>query len=331
MGEPQTWQQFLEGIVDDPQERLRIARAIGVNQITLVRWAAGTSSPRLRTLRLLLDALPDHHEQFIQLLAGDYPELLHEGLQEEDGLLQIPASFYARALEIYTGNPSLLRGSTLGITILQQMLDQLDPPQIGLGIFLTQCMPPSSGKVRSARMIIGQGSGIWKRIEGKVSFQGIESQVGHAIQEQRHILTQSREERKNWYPPYIPDMQSAVAFPVQMAGRVAGGVCLISVQAEFFSAERLDLLRRYAEMLVLAFEHDDFYPISQIELGVMPPFSAQQTTLATFQQRVKQRIVEATSKQQLLPRPQAEMEVWQELEHILLHLSSSSQTKQHDT
>jgi transcriptional regulator with XRE-family HTH domain len=322
MEEPQTWQALLGVIVSDPQERLRIARAIGVNQITLARWATGISSPRLRSLRLLLDVLPDQRERLIQLLAEDYPDLLQGDQQEEEELLQIPSSFYARVLETYTSYPDILRGSLLGSIILQQMLAQLDPQQSGLGILVARCMPLYSGKVRSARTIMARGSGIWRKIEEKVQFYGIESQLGHAAQEQRRILTQSREERENWYPPSVPGVQSVAAFPIQLADRVAGGMSLFSRHAEFFSTEKLDLLRAYAEMLVLIFEQDEFYASSQIEMGVMPSFEIQQTILASFQRRVKQRIVEATRKQQLLPHLQAEMEVWQELEHIMLHLPS---------
>jgi len=325
MGEPQTWQALLGIIVDDPQERLRIARAIGVNQITLARWATGISSPRLRSLRLLLDVLPDRRERFIQLLLEEYPDLLHADLQEEEELLQIPSSFYARVLETYTSYPSNLRGSLLGSVILQQMLEQFDPQRTGLGIFIAKCMPPSAGKVRSVRTIVALGSGIWKKIEDGVMFHGIESQVGHAAQELRPILTQSREERENWYPPPISDAQSVAAFPIRLADSVAGGISLLSVLPQFFSTEKLDLLRTYAEMLVLIFEQDEFYASSQIELGVMPAFEIQQTILTSFQQRVKQRILEATRKQQLLPHLQAEMEVWQELEHTILHLSNTAE------
>ena len=320
MGEPQTWRELLGVLVEDPQERLHIARAIGVNQITLARWIAGISSPRLRSLRILLDVLPDQRERFMHLLALDYPELLHEELQEEEELFQISASFYARALETYTSNPSILRGSTLGIIILQQMLVQLDPHQVGLGIFIAQCMPPIAGKVRSVRSIVGRGTGVWRKIEGIVAFHGIESQVGHAVQEQRQILTQSSEERENWYPSGIPDVQSVVAFPIQMANNVAGGISLLSVQAAYFSAERLDLIRAYTDMLALIFEHDEFYVSSQIEMGVLPSFPDQQMIISGFQQRVRQRLVEATRKGQLLARPEAEMEIWQEMEHTMLHL-----------
>jgi transcriptional regulator with XRE-family HTH domain len=319
MGEPQTWRELLGVIVEDPQERLHIARAVGVNQITLSRWIAGVSSPRLRSLRILLDVLPEQRERFMQLLALDYPELLHEDLQEEEELFQIPASFYARALETYTGNPSILRGSTLGIIILQQMLAQLDPHQVGLGIFIAQCMPPLAGKVRSVRSIVGRGTGVWRKIEGIVAFHGIESQVGHAVQEQRQILTHSSEERENWYPSGIPDVQSVVAFPIQMANNVAGGISLLSVQAAYFAAEKLNLIRAYTDMLVLIFEHDEFYVSSQIEMGVLPSFPDQQIIISGFQQRVRQRLVEATRKGQLLARPEAEMEIWQEMEHTMLY------------
>lgn len=319
MGEPRTWRELLGIIVEDPQERLHIARTIGVNQITLARWIAGISSPRLRSLRILLDVLPEQRERFIQLLALDYPELLQEDLQEEEELFQIPASFYARALETYTSNPSILRGSTLGIIILQQMLVQLDPHEVGLGIFIAQCMPPIAGKVRSVRSVVGRGTGVWRKIEGIVAFHGIELQVGHAVQEQRQILTQSSVERENWYPSGIPDVQSVAAFPIQMANNVAGGISLLSVLGAYFSAERLNLIRAYTDMLALIFEHDEFYVSSQIEMGVLPSFPDQQMIISGFQQRVRQRLVEATREGQLLTRPEAEMEIWQEIEHAMLY------------
>ncbi|MBA2393285.1 MAG: hypothetical protein H0V70_11150 [Ktedonobacteraceae bacterium] len=319
MEEPQTWRELLGTIIEDPQERSRIARAINVNQVTLTRWATGTSIPRLRGLRILLDVLPEQRKQFIQLLALDYPELLYEETREDEESLQIPASFYAHVLEVYTSNPLILRGSTLGIIILQQMLHQLDPQHIGLGIFIAQCMPPSNGKIRTVRTIVGRGTGVWRKIEGQVAFHGIESQVGHAIQEQRHILTQSTEERANWYPPGIPDVQSVAALPIQMANAIAGGISLLSVQAQYFTTERLDLIRAYTDMLVLIFDQDEFRVSSMIEMGIVPDFLDQQVMIASFQQRVKQRMLEATRKGQLLPRPKAEMEIWQELEDSMLH------------
>ncbi len=320
MGEPETWRAFLGVVVEDHQERLRIASAIGINPITLTRWVAGTSAPRLRNLRPLVEVMPEPRERFILLLAVDYPEILRGGPLEEDESLQIPASFYARLLEAYTNHPPIMSSAVLSIMILQQMLTQLDPQQIGLGIVIVQCMPPFMGKVRSTRTIAACGSGVWKRIEIYASFHGIESQVGHAVQEQHQIITQSSEERENWYPPRIPDTESMGAFPIQVAGHVAGGLGLLCVQAAFFSMEKLLLLRAYAEMLTLVFEPDQFYTPKQIELAFMPSFIDQQPLHATFQQRVQSRLVEALRKQELLPVPQAELEVWQEMEQILLHL-----------
>ena len=152
-----------------------------------------------------------------------------------------------------------------------------------------------------------------------MAFHGIELQVGHAVQEQRQIFTQSSVERENWYPSGIPDVQSVVAFPIQMANNVAGGISLLSVQGAYFSAERLNLICAYTDMLALIFEHDEFYVSSQIEMGVLPSFPDQQMIISGFQQRVRQRLVEATRKGQLLTGPEAEMEIWQEIEHTMLY------------
>jgi len=322
MEEPQSWRKFLGVIVEDMQERLRIARAIGVNPITLVRWVTGVSSPRLRILRNLLDVLsPEQNEELTQLLLLEYPTLMQQDAVVEEEESMIPATFYAKALETYTNNPIFLRTSVISVIILQQMLEQLDPQQVGLAILIAQCVPPSADTVRSVRIILAQGSGPWKSIEHCTQFCGIESQIGHAVQEQRPIITQSRKERENWYPAHLHSERSAVAAPIRLSDRVAGGVGLLSVREQYFSPEKINLVLAYAELLVLAFEHYDFYAANQIELGVMPPFKRQKPHLEQFQLRVRNYIVQAVRKQELLTRSHAEMVVWQEMEEYILHLA----------
>lgn len=319
MEDAETWRAFLTGIVGDQQERLRIARAIGVHPITLTRWAKGGSSPRSRHLWPLLNAIPEPRKHFFFLLAADYPELLLTDVQENTSSLRIPPEFYPRLLEIHTSYPIFLRGMVLAPLILQQMLAQLDPQRSTLTIFFAQCMPPSHGKVRSVRMLLAHGSGRWQKFENRLAFYGIESQIGHAVQEQRYIVTQSGDERERYYAPRVPEVQSVASFPIQLAGRVAGGVSLLSSQHAFFSPERLSLLEAYSQVLTLLFEQNQFYSMSQIEMAFMPLFPTQQPLLASFQQRVNQRLLDAARKQEFLTLPQAQMEIWQELEQILLH------------
>src|SRR5713226_9110263 len=43
MSEPQTWRELLREVIKNPLERKRIAAALGVNPITVVRWIRSES------------------------------------------------------------------------------------------------------------------------------------------------------------------------------------------------------------------------------------------------------------------------------------------------
>lgn len=54
--EPSTWQEFLGQLIDNVQERERIAGLAHVRTITLQRWASGNSKPRDENMRTLLNS-----------------------------------------------------------------------------------------------------------------------------------------------------------------------------------------------------------------------------------------------------------------------------------
>src|SRR5579859_5021044 len=60
---PQTWQELLGQIIENPQVKQRIARDTRVKPITLTRWAHNIAKPRDDNMRLLLRALP--REEFM--------------------------------------------------------------------------------------------------------------------------------------------------------------------------------------------------------------------------------------------------------------------------
>src|SRR5690242_793275 len=122
MEEPRTWRELLELVTSDPMERLRIAETVGVNPVTLIRWATYKSNPRTDNLRLLLNALPQYRQQLAQLLAVEYPHILNDVSHSVAIEEQVPSAFYARVLNAYTTSPPLLRASSVSILILQQLL-----------------------------------------------------------------------------------------------------------------------------------------------------------------------------------------------------------------
>ncbi|QBD83048.1 GAF domain-containing protein [Ktedonosporobacter rubrisoli] len=322
MDEPQTWRELLGKVTSNPYERQRIADAIGINAITLTRWVLHKSNPRQDNLRPLLETLPTYREQFIELISREYPDFLETSIVE-DIPPEIPSAFYARVLHAHTTSPQLLRAATIRILILQQILGHLDPFEAGLAVIIAQCVPPSQGKIRSLRITQGRGTPPWERhIEYQTLFLGAESQAGQAILSGHRIVIQSKQQKLRAFPTHHVQMEeSTVAYPILRADRVAGCLCLSSTQANYFTHIHLDLIRRYADLMVFAFEHDEFYSLCNIELGIMPAQSVQQQILAHFQRRVTEYVLHAMQSRTPLTRPKAEQIVWKELEGELLSLA----------
>lgn len=322
MEEPRTWRELLGKVISDPQERQRIADAAGVNSITLIRWATNRSNPRQDNLRPLFNALPQHQQkQFLILIAQEYPHFFSEADASEERSPEISSAFYARVLNAHTTSPSLLRASSVCTLILQQIIAHLDPDELGMTAVVTQCMPPSrGGKVRSLRRTLGRGTPPWgNHTVHQTDFFGAESQSGHAVLTGHPSVMQSQEEKRRVFPTHPPVVaQSTVAYPILLSDRTAGSLYIGSTQPNFFTQAYLDIIQSYADLMVLAFDQDRFYDLRDIELGIMPSWEQQQPLIASFQRRVTQRMLQASRANQPITRLQAEADVWQELEEVLL-------------
>ncbi|HLG64289.1 MAG TPA: GAF domain-containing protein [Ktedonosporobacter sp.] len=320
---PQTWRELLATLIADPQERQRIADAARVSPITLIRWSANRSNPRKDNLRPLLEAVAEYRQQLTELIAKEFPDFLKE-FPEAETLMEIPSAFYARVLSAHTSSPPILRASTICILILQQIVVHLDPRLLGLAAVIMQCVPPAQGrKVRSLRQIQGRGTPPWMGlVENRTQFLGAESQTGMALQSGRAVTVQSEEVKSRLFPIHHTNLEkSSAVFPIIQSDRVAGCLCLASSLPNFFSQARLDLAKNYADLLVLAFEHGEFFDLQDVELGIMPSIQLQQERIAKFQQRVTQQMIRTVQNGQPITRPKAELLVWQELEEELLQIS----------
>jgi GAF domain len=324
MEDSQTWRALLGKIIANPQERQRIAEVMGVKSITLTRWSTQKSKPRLDNLRPLLDAVPQYREDLKVLLGEDYPELLRDPQETKPLLAEIPSAFYGRILNTSTTSPPILRKATICTLILQQMLSHLDPRQYGMAVLIILCVPPCPKQnVRSLRINFGRGNPPWEsHLEHHIGFLGAESQVGHAVRTGHPIIIQSQNERNWLYSAHIFDFEeSVVATPLLLGDQTAGCLYVASTRQQYFSQMHLDLIQAYVDLLVVAFEADDFYFFQQIELELMPLYSVQQHYLLQFHQQVVQRMIQSTHEQKPLTRQSAEIEVWQALESELLYLA----------
>ncbi len=317
MQEPQNWRELLGKIIHDPQERQRIANELGISSITLNRWVSGESRPRLHNMRLLLDSLPEYRQSLLEFLPQEFGNVFTEAVVTESTDRDIPSVFYARVMNAHCMLPPILHFSSVCDVTLQQALKQLDPNRLGMEITVVQCMPPGeNGKIRSVREGLGRGTSLWSReLEERTSFLGAESLAGYAISTGRALAIQSRTEGEHLFPvQWVDGEESAMASPIILANQIAGCLLVSSTQPHYFVSEgRRKLIQHYAELLVIAFEPEQFYRLDQMALGRMPPYEEQRGRLQAIRQQIARRVISDH-----ISLVEAESRVWKELEQDFL-------------
>ena len=317
-----TWRELLKSLTSDPQEQQRVTETLGINAMTLRRWINNETNPRPQNLRLLLNALPHHRRQLVTLLAVEFPTFKRETNELDDtetGL--ISAEFYTHLMSLYASVAQHLRAPMVSNLILRQMVKQFDPDLDGLLIMIAQCISPLPGqKVRSLRLSAGRGTHLWNTyVEQHPQLFGAESLLGYAVSSKHLTVLASREEYLRAFPyDQIEGVESAVAAPIVLADQTMGGIYVASMQTNYFSPLYVSLLQSYVELFCLAFEKDEFFPFSEIVLGMMPPCARQLPLLATFRMKVKQQMIQAARENKAITSTQAEQIVWQQLENELL-------------
>jgi hypothetical protein len=328
-----SWRELLKDFIRNPAERERIATEVGVHPLTLQRWTSGESIPRPHNLKQLLAALPkQYRDQFRSLLEEDallfaqaHEDALAPGLPpalvNEPGL---PPALVNEVLETRASSPDILHYWTICRQVLQHALRQLDPDPVGMAITVVRCMPPTpDGKIHSLRENIGLGNAPWESdLEPKALFLGADSLAGHMIQIGRYEQIPDLRMQSSFLPAYQTAYEvSAAACPIKYARRVAGCLLLSSTQPDYFFAEaRRALIQSYANLLALAFEPEEFYPLELIQLALMPPLEVQQSYFVGYRQRVIKLMRESTQTGHPLTMTRAEELAWQQIEAILLQL-----------
>lgn len=326
MQEMHTWRTLLGTILQDVQERQRIATELGTNPMTLMRWVNNKTKPRVQNLQQLLRALPlKYRNPMIELLAAEFPGFpdLMKGSLDEDVAQEIPSAFYTSVLRAHATTSKQQRFWSISNLILQQALGQLDSNQLGMEITIAQCMPPGvDGKVHSLRERTGRGTKPWNtNLEHRVIFLGIESLAGYALTSLRLLVIQDRSERPVLFSgSWVEYEESAVACPIMYEGRVAGCLLVSSTQPHYFLPFRQQLIQNYADLMVLAFDFAEFYAPHDIHLQPMPPPQVQVSQFAHLRQRISDVMVESYKNQRPINVLEAEQVVWQQLEKEFLQL-----------
>jgi len=109
--------------------------------------------------------------------------------------------------------------------------------------------------------------------------------------------------------------------PLLLGGQTAGCLYIASTEKHYFNQARIELLQTYVDLLIVAFEEDDFYDFEQIELELMPPYEVQQPFLIQFRQQVTQLMLQSAAQEEPLTRQEAELQIWKAIEEKLLYIA----------
>lgn len=329
-----TWRELLYSIIRDGQEKQRMASELGINAVTLTRWANNTSKPRYQHLRSLFTALPQQYRAEMQELIPrefpDFPLGLDLNKQEEEQEL-IASDLYARVFHTYALYPHEQRSWNITNLILRDALVRLDTQQKGLAVTLVQCTPPSEqgGMVYSLRERTGVGSSPWQpNREPYAIFLGTGSLSAQVVAMCHPIVLQSRDkEHQGILPVYWADLEmGAAAYPIYRESKVAGCLLVSSAISDYFTPYRQKLMEQYAELLSLVFEPDEFYPVEQIDLRVMPKGKEQEKALLQFRSRVEKIMRNAQYNGAYIDVREAERMVWKEMEREFYMLAAEHKT-----
>jgi hypothetical protein len=156
---------------------------------------------------------------------------------------------------------------------------------------------------------------------GEYLFFGAESLCGYSVSTCSAAIVQNVHQEQRLPVVRLPGEASVAAYPIQRGGALAGSFVVTSPQPDFFTQRLQYLLHIYAYLLSLAFETDQFYDPERIRLRPMPAMSQQEPYIAHFHEQV----LSLLQRDPFLSRSQAERNVWQQIEEVLLTQASDQQ------
>ena len=323
------WREALRAHIQDVRQRQRIALALGVHPLTLVRWTNRVSVPRLQYLRDLPNFLPEQREEVLQSILEEFPILREPNYKESTHIGTSPPDFSREVLNLLTMTSPELRYEVLCDVILADAIDTLDVHKLGIALLVARCMPPSAGqKVRSLLVTTVRGSEPWphyiEQMETSAIFLGVESLAGQSVSTlspgiSKHLFSDLT------YPyhcSYFGNLiQSAIATPILHLGGIAGSLVAISSQPHSFSFLTQRDFKNIANLLALSFDPTAFYPPEQIDLALLPEYCVQKEYVASYEQRLSALVASNVESGRPLRYMQAVQRIWSEIEEEVLRLS----------
>ncbi|GAC1475629.1 MAG: hypothetical protein PVS3B1_28610 [Ktedonobacteraceae bacterium] len=321
------WREALRAYIQDVQQRQRIALALGVHPLTLVRWASRVSTPRPQHLRDLPNFLPEQRDMVLQSILEEFPSLREPHYKEHmHGLAPAPITdLNHKILRILSVISPVMRFEVLCENILAEAVGTLDPHKHGIALLVARCMPPAPGqKVRSLLVSTTRGTSPWERyLDQAITFLGIESLAGQAVSTlspgiSKHLFNNLTHPTHLSY--FGEQVQSSIATPILHLGSIGGCLIALSAQPHSFSFVTQRDFKDIANLLALSLSPEAFYLPEQVDLAPLPAYNVQKAYLSTYDQRVDD-LMNGEGAQSI-SYVQASQIIWSQIEKEVLHLSS---------
>lgn len=324
----QNWRELLSGIIEDHQEKQRLARELLLNPITLERWASRQTTPHQRNLRQLVQVLrPAHQASMVDLIQQEFPAFDGDASQvvvisAEEIPEELPTVFAMRVIGAYASIMPTIRYWTITNLIFQQLLTQLNirSESVRHSIGVLKCTPPLSPDlpVQSCYLASFRAYDAITTVQADalpVYFFGLEFLSTYPLHPiVRDLATQSEE-----IFPVSAGMKSLAFFPLQRAGDLAGFLCVMRTKE--FHQTTMNLLAYYANLLTLSFTDRQFYPLGRVVLEAFP-MPAQQMSYQMANRSMRQRLRDLREQKGPLSQEELETAVLGELEAELASLPS---------
>lgn len=324
------WRDVLNAYIQDVQQKQKIALALGVHPLTLVRWAKGISTPRrLQNLRDLPNFMPEQRDKVLQSILEEFPMLQELEYKEPTSTKSALVDISWKIVRLLTVTPPVMRFEVLCDAILAEAINILDPHNLGVAVLVAVRVPPTPGqKIRSLLVSTARGTAPWEPyLEQSAIFLGIESLAGQAVSTLSpaigsHLFDDTTHPAHCSYFGNL--IQSAIAAPILHLGGVCGCVIALSAQPHSFSFLTQRDFKDIANLLALSFRPDAFYPPEQIDLASLPPYSVQKERLATYKPRLARLLNNGEEGAHPSGYAQARRKIWTQIEKEVLQLSSTA-------
>lgn len=300
-------------------EITRVARELEVSENTVYRWINGISEPRSIHLKRLPDILAEHRGNLTIAINQSFHGVLGA---MSTGVQEVHKDIYRRVLElVMTIIDDDARYWQVTQAIFEDALLHLDAERRGLAITYANVMSPHEDGIHALRESAMRGNNPWPFTLESRAYLGSTTLAGTAANRQQLQTWDTADSATRLQFALDEFEQSACAYPVMRANRIAGVLIVSSTQSGFFHDPiACQAVIEYAQLLALALREHDFYPLSLLSLRPMPDLAWQRNEITrTFVKRIIQSVrTYALSRQEAELRVIREMEIeFEDIDHML--------------